>query len=101
MTRAAKAVSFLTTSYGLVMEKTRLSSKGRIVLPASIRAARKWKSGQELSVENTAEGVLLRPAKPFPETALDAAIGCAGYKGTRRSLCAMEAAVLREARKRR
>ena len=83
------------------MEKTRLSSKGQIVLPTAIRAARKWKPGQELAVENTEQGVLLRPAKPFPETRLDAAIGSAGYKGPRLSLRAMERAVLREARKRR
>jgi len=61
------------------MEKTRLSSKGPIGLPIAVRAAR----------------------KPFPETRLDAAIGSAGYKGPRRSLRAMERAVLREARKRR
>ena len=47
------------------------------------------------------DGVLLRPAKPFSETRLDAAIGSAGYKGPRRSLRAMERALLREARKRR
>lgn len=83
------------------MEKTRLSSKGQIVLPSAIRAARNWKTGQELSVEDTPEGVLLRPATPFAETALDEAIGSAGYKGPRRDLRAMERAVLREARKRR
>jgi bifunctional DNA-binding transcriptional regulator/antitoxin component of YhaV-PrlF toxin-antitoxin module len=70
-------------------------------LPAAIRAARKWKPGQELSVENTPEGVLLRPAKPFPETPLDAAVGSAGYKGPRRSLRDMERALLREVDKRR
>lgn len=78
-----------------------MSSKGQIVLPTAIRAARKWKPGQELSVEDTPEGVLLRPAKPFPETPLDVAIGSARYRGPRRSLRAMERAVLREARKRR
>ena len=83
------------------MEKTRLSSKGQIVLPTAIRAARNWKPGQELSVENTSEGVLLRPVKPFAETALEAAVGSAGYKGPRRSLRDMDRAVLREARKRR
>lgn len=91
----------LLMSYSKVVEKTRLSSKGQIVLPTAIRAARKWKPGQELSVEDTPEGVLLRPAKPFPETPLDAAIGAARYSGRRRSLKQMEQAVLREARKRR
>lgn len=45
--------------------------------------------------------VLPQPAKPFPETPLGAATGAARYRGPRRSLRAMERAVLREARKRR
>ncbi len=83
------------------METTKLSSKGQIVLPSSVRAARRWKPGTTLSVENLPEGVLLRPVKPFAETRLDQVIGSAGYKGPRRTLADMEKAILREARKRR
>jgi hypothetical protein len=46
-------------------------------------------------------GVPPRPARPFPEVPLDTAIGAARYRGPRRSLRAMQQAVLREARKRR
>ena len=53
------------------MDTTRLSSKGQVVLPSSVRSARRWKAGLELAVENRPEGVLLRPLKPFPQTQLD------------------------------
>jgi bifunctional DNA-binding transcriptional regulator/antitoxin component of YhaV-PrlF toxin-antitoxin module len=43
------------------METTKLSSKGQIILPVSIRLANQWQAGVEFAVENTAEGVLLRP----------------------------------------
>jgi AbrB family looped-hinge helix DNA binding protein len=51
------------------METTRLSSKGQVILPKSIRDAHRWQPGTEFMVEDTAEGVLLRPAKPFPRNA--------------------------------
>lgn len=83
------------------METTKLSSKGQVVLPGSVRSARRWKPGLELAVENRPEGVLLRPLKPFPDSRLEDVIGSAGYKGPRRTLREMENAILREARKRR
>lgn len=83
------------------MHVTRLSSKGQVVLPSAVRAARRWKPGLELAVENRPEGVLLRPVKPFSSTRLDEVAGCAGYKGPRRTLRQMDEAIVREARKRR
>jgi AbrB family looped-hinge helix DNA binding protein len=83
------------------MKTTKLSSKGQVVLPSSIRAARRWKAGTTLTVENRPEGVLLRAVKPFPETRLDDVVGSARYAGPRRTLKDMESAVLREARRHR
>lgn len=83
------------------MATTRLSSKGQVVLPSSVRSARRWKPGLELAVENRPEGVLLRPLKPFLQSRLEDVIGSSGYKGPRRTLREMENAILREARKRR
>jgi AbrB family looped-hinge helix DNA binding protein len=83
------------------MDTTKLSSKGQLVLPSAIRAARKWKPGTELAVENRPEGVLLRPLKPFARTRLTDVIGSAGYKGSRRTLRDMDEAIVREARRRR
>jgi len=50
------------------METTRLSSKGQVILPKSIRASHKWEPGVEFAVEDTPDGVLLRPLKPFEAT---------------------------------
>ena len=43
--------------------KTRLSTKGQVVVPKEIRQRRKWAAGAELVVEETPEGVLLRPVQ--------------------------------------
>lgn len=82
------------------METTRLSSKGQVVLPSAIRAARKWEAGLELSVEETPEGVLLRPLKPFAPTRVEDVFGSAGYTGRSMSLDDMQAAITAEAMKR-
>lgn len=82
-------------------ERTRLSSKGQVVLPRAIRAARNWKPGTELVVEETAEGVLLKPSTPFPPTRIEDVAGMARYKGKRLSLNDMEKAVMTEAARRR
>ena len=83
------------------METTKLSSKGQIVLPRAIRRAKAWHAGQELEVEITAEGVLLKPLKPFAPTRLEDVAGCVGYDGPPRSIEEMDEAILREARRRK
>jgi len=83
------------------MATTKLSSKGQVVLPSSIRTARHWRAGAEFAVEDTPEGVLLRPLKPFPPTRVDEVFGSAGYRGPALSLAQMDAAIAAEAKKRR
>lgn len=78
------------------METTKLSSKGQVILPAGIRAANQWKPGVEFAVEDTDEGVLLRPLKPFAATTLDQVTGCAGYTGKAHTLEEMDKAVTAE-----
>ena len=58
------------------METTRLSSKGQIVLPKSVREARSWKPGTEFAVDETSDGILLRPLRPFPPTSIAEVYGC-------------------------
>jgi AbrB family looped-hinge helix DNA binding protein len=86
------------------METTKLSSKGQVVLPLSIRRNQKWEPGTQLTVEETAHGVLLRPAKPFPPTTFDELIATLEknkYKGKPKTLEEMDAAIANEVRKRR
>jgi len=63
------------------METTKLSSKGQVIIPKSVREAHRWTPGTEFTIEDTPQGVLLRPKRLFPETRLEDGLGCAGYKG--------------------
>ena len=53
------------------MPTTRLSSKGQIIIPKTIRKTRSWEPGQEFDVIETDDGVLLRPHQAFPPTTFD------------------------------
>lgn len=58
------------------MERTRLSTKGQIILPKTIRDARSWGPGTEFTVEESADGILLRPARRLQSSAVDEVAGC-------------------------
>ena len=75
------------------METTKLSSKGQVILPKSVRDSHRWSAGTEFVIEETPEGIMLRPAKPFPPTVLQDVVGSAGYKGPAKTLKDMEAAI--------
>ncbi|MCE2425284.1 MAG: hypothetical protein J4F45_09315 [Pseudomonadales bacterium] len=47
----------------------------------------------EIEVEDTPQGVLLRPVPAFRETRLEDVIGSVGYAGPRRSVADMHKAV--------
>ena len=83
------------------MDRTRLSSKGQLVLPKSLRDADSWSEGTEFIVERVPEGVLLRPVHAFPVTQLTDVIGCAGYSGPAHSVAEMEQAIAKGVRARR
>ncbi|MCC5793652.1 MAG: AbrB/MazE/SpoVT family DNA-binding domain-containing protein [Chromatiales bacterium] len=82
------------------METTRLSSKGQVIIPKAIRDARQWEVGQELTVVETPEGVLLRPSAAFPETSLDEVAGSLRDRVQPRSDRQIAEALRRHARKR-
>ncbi|MGA3017171.1 MAG: AbrB/MazE/SpoVT family DNA-binding domain-containing protein [Bryobacteraceae bacterium] len=77
------------------METTRLSTKGQIVLPKSVRTSHAWGPGTEFSVEETRDGILLRPARLFPRTTIDQVVGCLRYKGKAKTLKQMEDGIRR------
>lgn len=58
------------------METTRLSTKGQIILPKNVRTSRSWGPGTEFIVEETGDGILLRPAGRFPKTGIEQVAGC-------------------------
>ena len=79
---------------------TTVSTKGQIILPKAIRRALRWEAGTRLTVENTPEGVLLKPEPVFAETRLEEVFGCLAYQGTPKTLEEMDAGVLAEAKRR-
>ena len=75
------------------METTKLSSKGQVVLPKSVREAHNWQTGTSFAIEVVKDGVLLRPLKPFAPTKLEDVIGCLKYKGKPKTLDEMDRAI--------
>jgi len=78
------------------MDTTRLSTKGQIVLPKNLRAAHAWGPGTEFTVEETRDGVLLRPAERFPASELDDVAGCLRSKQRAKTVAQMRRARVRE-----
>jgi AbrB family looped-hinge helix DNA binding protein len=88
-------------SYIPFMETTRLSSKGQIILPKAVRDSHHWEPGTDFVVEDTGDGVLLRPVKRGRVTRLEDVAGCLKYLGPAPSLKEMDAAIDAEVRDRR
>lgn len=83
------------------MSTTRLSSKGQIILPKSVRDAHRWVPGTEFAVESVEGGVLLKPLGPFARTRIEDVAGSLRRTGAKaRSLEEMDAALSRSVRKR-
>jgi len=81
------------------MEITRLSSKGQVIIPQNIREAHKWQPGLEFNVIDTEQGLLLTPRMPFKPTSTNEVLGCANYKGNKKSLKAMQEGIAKGAKK--
>jgi AbrB family looped-hinge helix DNA binding protein len=78
------------------METTRLSTKGQIILPKNIRTSRAWGPGTEFTIEETGDGILLRPAGRFREANLDEVAGCLRSKRKPKTPAQMRTAIGRE-----
>ena len=79
---------------------TTISTKGQVVLPSGIRLNRRWSAGTRLIVEDTEDGVLLKPAPLFAATEIGAVFGSLPYAGPAKTIEEMDAAVAAEARRR-
>jgi AbrB family looped-hinge helix DNA binding protein len=79
---------------------TTLSTKGQVILPAEIRRSRRWSVGVRLIVEDTPEGVLLRPASMFKPTQVAGVFGSLSYSGAPKTLEDMQAGIKAEVERR-
>jgi AbrB family looped-hinge helix DNA binding protein len=84
-----------------MIHTTKLSTKGQVVLPKSIRAARRWRAGTEFIIEEYNEGILLKPKSEAAMRNWDELIGCVAYHGPRKSLREMNQAIAAQAREMR
>lgn len=76
-----------------MMNTTKLSSKGQIIVPKWVRDAHNWEAGLEFVVIDTGDGILLKPKRPFPPTTIAEVAGCLQYEGEAKTIEEMETAV--------
>jgi AbrB family looped-hinge helix DNA binding protein len=93
-------IMILLQSYlkGGAMDTTRLSERGQIVIPKRVRTAHGWEAGLEFIVEDAGDSIKLKPIKLFKKTTIEEVRGCLHYKGPRKSLKDMEAAIAKGAK---
>jgi AbrB family looped-hinge helix DNA binding protein len=72
------------------MAKGKLSTKGQLTLPKTVRDARNWRPGMEFEVVDLEDGVLFKPASVKKRYTLDDLCGCLPYSGPPKTLEEME-----------
>lgn len=78
------------------MDITKLSTKGQIILPKNIRDARSWEPGTEFTIEESDDGIFLRPVQEIPEFTLEEVAGFLAYKGKHKTDAEIEKGIERE-----
>lgn len=73
--------------------KTRLSTKGQVVIPREVRERHGWSAGTEIWIEDRDDHIVLRAAPEPPESTLDEIAGATGYEGPRKSLEEIKAGI--------
>jgi AbrB family looped-hinge helix DNA binding protein len=80
---------------------TIVSTKGQVILPKAIRQSRNWQPGTRLVVEDTPDGVLLKPAPVFAPTRPEDVAGMLAYRGRPKTIEEMDSAITAEVKGRR
>jgi AbrB family looped-hinge helix DNA binding protein len=75
------------------MATTKLSEKGQVVIPKKVRASHGWEPGVQFLIEETNDGIKLKPLRPVAKCAIKDVLGCLNYRGPRKTLKAMDAAI--------
>ena len=73
--------------------KTRMSTKGQVILPKATRERQHLKPGVEFVVEETPAGILLKPQPLFPPKTIDEVAGMFRREGPAPSIREMDEAV--------
>lgn len=75
------------------MEITKLSSQGEVTIPQVLRERYHWEAGQEFTILNLGDGILLKPTKKFTKTKLDDVAGCLKYPEKAKTIEEMDRAI--------
>lgn len=75
------------------MDTTRLSTKGQVILPKSVRTALNIAPGTRFNVKPVGGAVLLQPLQAVKPTRMSDVLGSAGYHGKRLSLTKQDRAL--------
>ncbi len=81
----------------MAAQTTKMSSKGQVVIPKSLRTAHRWKAGTEFIVEERGDSIVLRPKQKRTKLKWEKIVGCVNYKGPPKTIEEMDAAVAAEA----
>jgi AbrB family looped-hinge helix DNA binding protein len=81
------------------VQTTKLSSKGQVVIPKTIRSRYNWNTDQKISVSDTGDGILLKPLHSFKNTELEKVAGILKHSGKPVSIAEMEEAIKKGALK--
>ena len=80
---------------------TTVSTKGQVILPKAIRDRHKWGPGTRLTIEETSEGVLLKPVPLVAPTKAEEVFGMLKYSGPPKTIEEMDAAITEEVKHQR
>jgi AbrB family looped-hinge helix DNA binding protein len=78
--------------------RTRLSTKGQLIIPKAMRERLGWSAGDELVLDERGDSIVIRAARPGAAISFEDLVGCAGYRGSARSVDEMEKAIAQGAR---
>ena len=80
------------------MLRSKLSTKGQVIIPKPLRTAHNWQAGQRLQFIDTPDGILVKSAPAtFKQTSIEQVAGCLQYKGKAKSITEMNEAIARGA----
>jgi AbrB family looped-hinge helix DNA binding protein len=80
--------------------KTRISTKGQVILPKILRDRLHWKPGMELDIEARPDGVLLKANKGKKKGSILDFAGILKYDGPPKTIEEMNAGIIDEVRRR-
>jgi antitoxin StbD len=80
------------------MATTKLSGKGHVVIPKSLRDIHRWEAGLELMVIDTGDGLLLKPKGPFAPARLSDVAGMFRHKAAAKTDQEIGSALLEDVR---